>query len=348
MRHVLRYKPHLGLCALVALVLTLGCESEGDSPAKPRVSSDEAQAALAAAQDYFAQQSFANAEMILDRLIEQAPSEYRAHELLGQVRYAQAQLAPPSQTLDREALLDDAYASYRRALSHCPDQEEPTIRAGLEQSAGEMAAAAGRDEDALIHFQQAREIDPTNPKHPLYVAQFLLQDERHDEATEALNRVLSLDPNEAYAHASLASIAITRREWDSAIAHIETARRISPDDLSLRVQEARVRRQCGQPRHGAQLLVNLAGEIRATPAVAGEIAACFVAMDDLQSAAAAWEHRYRFDPDDWRAAVRIGELEFDAGDRPAARYWLRQAELAAPEAPEVLALADRFAAPDNE
>ncbi len=335
--------------ALIGVLVSIGlisCSEQGDASSanaaptsQSPVTQEAIDAALSAAQQYFVQQELPNAELILRKLIERAPQEYRAHELLGQVLLSQAMqpVAEPDPRASAQAIVQ-AYEQYRQATQLMPAQVDPTIAAGLHQSAGEIASIAGRLDDALDHFERAALLDPTNPKHPLYQGQILLQKRMLPEARRALERVLIVDPNEAYAHASLAMIALEQHDQDKAIAHIAEARQIDPNDLSLRVQEARVRRLCNQPRRALELLVLLTDQERAEEVVASEIASCYRQLGQPTEAAQAWQHRYQLRPEAWQAAAHAAEAYFAAQQRDEALWWYERARLAAPNSPQVRAL----------
>ena len=321
----------------------ISCSEEGDASSpnaaptlQTAVTQEAIEAALSAAQQYFVQQELSNAELILRKLIERAPQEYRAHELLGQVVLSQA-MQPATEPDPRAAAqsIVQAYEEYRQATQLLPAQVDPTVAAGLHQSAGEIASIAGRLDDALNHFQRASQLDPTNPKHPLYQGQILLQKRMLPEARRALERVLIIDPNEAYAHASLAIIALEQDEKVKAIEHIDEARQIDPNDLSLRVQEARVRRLCDQPRRALELLVLLTEQERAEEAIASEIASCYRLLGQPAKAAQAWQHRYQLRPEAWQAAANAADAYFQAQQRDEALWWYERARLAAPNSPQV-------------
>ncbi len=342
---------------MLASIGLIGCSKQPDdssttvttnpdvdtAPVQPTVTQEAIEAALSAAQQYLVQQELTKAELILRKLIERAPQEYRAYELYGQVLLAMgmqvgAQRDPQAAT---DAIVQ-AYQQYRRATELVPSDIEPTVAAGLHQSAGEIASIAGRLDDALNHFQRAGRLDPVNPKHPLYEGQILLQQRRLAEARRALQRVLAVDPNEAYAHASLATIALEEDDQVQAIEHIEEARRIAPNDLTIRVQEARVRRLCDQPRRALELLVLLTEQERAEEAVASQIASCYRLLGQPAKAAQAWQHRYQLRPDAWRAAARAAQAYLDAKQPDEARWWYERARLAAPTSPEVRSLGEAF------
>lgn len=319
---------------------TIGC---GDST-DPAIGPQAIDAAILAAEQYFSANDVAKAEAVLVRLIEVAPQTYRAHELYAQVLYRRAAEAQArgDEAASRD-LVGRAYEQYREALEHCPE-DDPALAAGLQQSAGEFASVAGRRADALGHFQAAGQLDPANPKPPLYEAQMLLLLERYAEAEVALRRSLMLDPNEPFAHASLASVAQATGDCERALAHMDEARRIDPAGLALRVQESRIRRRCGDPRGALQILVALSAQTRAQESLAAEIAAGWRALGEPAQAAAAWEHRLGVHPGAWPAALEAARAHLAAGDPERAWVLWQEAKAAAPRAPEVTALGDEIAA----
>jgi predicted Zn-dependent protease len=345
------------LAWLWVAVTCIGCgpAQDSESPAQAPGGADPHRssaidAALAAAEQYLDGNDLASAETILVKLIEQAPADHRAHELYGRVLYLRgvhAQRAGRGQS--GTELFGAAYRHYRASVE-AAGELDPVLAAGLNQSAGEIASAAGLPDRALVHFQAAGRLDPAAPKHPLYEAQILIQLERPAEARRALQRVLALDPDEAYAHASLAAVALREEDRASALRHIQEARDIAPQNLGIRIQEARIRRQCDEPRHALELLLALDEGLRAEEAVTAEIAECHLALGDPVEAARAWEHRYRRHPRQptaWRAAVRAAEAHLAAGQRQDARWWCRQARLAAGDQPEVRALEQALKAPPD-
>jgi tetratricopeptide (TPR) repeat protein len=344
-----------GLASLCVAVTLIGCEPAQDSESAARTpggadthGSPGIDAALAAAEQYLDGGDLPSAETILVKLIEQAPDDYRAHELYGRVLFLEGVQAPRRGSGESSAaLFKKAYRHYRASVE-AAGTLDPMVAAGLNQSAGEIASAAGLPQRAVEHFQAAGRLDPTAPKHPLYEAQILMQLERRAEARQALERVLTLDPDEAYAHASLALVALREGDESSALRHVQEAREIDPENLGIRIQEARIRRQCDQPRHALELLLALDERHRTQEAVTAEIAECYMLLDQPLDAAKAWELRYRRHPRKptaWRAAVRAGEAHLAAGRPVDAQWWCLQAQLAAPNESEVEALKNALESP---
>ncbi|MHC5112797.1 MAG: tetratricopeptide repeat protein [Planctomycetota bacterium] len=294
---------------------------------------DEIDAALDAAQQYLDGDDLPRAEAVLAVLVEKAPRESRAHELLGQVLARRAVKARQAGQPDAAAAsYAEAYESYSRAVELDP------ASAGLQQSAGVVAHAAGLPEEALAHYRAAMKLDPRHPQYPLYAAQVLIETERYDEAARALDTVLVLDPDEPVAHASLAIVALEQGRHDEALMHIGEARRISPDDLRFRAQEARIHRRSGDPEQGAQLLQALPLESRTTELVTSELAACYEDAERYALAGIAWEQRFqaiRGERDAYLAAVRAGRAYLQEGAIERARGLLSEAKILAWSSPEV-------------
>lgn len=349
----MKWRGHAILISVFCVPLALGCDDQDKAPgqtaSRPSVvrpenmTAEKIESALAAAEEYLRADDVAKAQAILLRLIERAPREVRARELYGQtltLAAMQAERRKDSASAAR-ALRRQAYDQYKAALELDPKS------AGLHQSAGLMAMGAGEDQAALSHFQDAAELEPDNPQYPLFAAQLLIKRKDLDAARLALRRVLTLDPDEAVAHASLAMIALELNEFDEAFEHIAEARRIQPDDLGFRAQQARIHRRTGNPHRALELLVGLSDQERAQEVAAYEIAASYEVLGEHVLSAQAWRHCFRINPTGakaWLAAVRAGEALLKAGQREQASAWLQQAQLAAPDAPEVKALEQALAA----
>ncbi len=339
-----------GLSALTAICCA-ACEQK--TPASPTAASSNTaestiapgaiDASLEAAEHYLTAGNSANAESIIVSLLAKVPQDHRAHELYGRVLYLRSfEASTGGDEAAAARHVADAYEQYRLSVAGAETADgDPHMLAGLNQSAGEIASAAGQPDAALVHFRESGRLDPGAAKAPLYEAQILIQLGRSDEARQALQRVLQLDPDEPYAHASLAALAMRAADREAAVVHITEARRVDPRNLSFRLQEARIRRESGDPRTALELLVALDAGTRVEEAVTAEIAACYTSLDLPAKAAEAWEQRYRANtrhPTAWRAAVRAANARIKAGERDRAVFLYHRAVLLAPDKPEVRAL----------
>ena len=335
-----------GASAMIVLMAMLaGCGgngSEGGStaqrnqnaapttPTEPPPTAGQIAAALDAASEYLNADHFTEAEAILVKLVERAPTSLSGREMLGQLRLRQGLAANEE---GRRALAARFFSmadeEYRLIVAMDPKN------AGLRQSAGEVALLAGNTERALELFREAESLDPENSKHPLYAAQMLTQMQRFDEARIAIDRVITLDFDEPYAFATLAAIELEEGNFDLALEAIREARLIQPQELGFRVIEAKVHRRSGDPETALALLLPLRGEHALDESVVYEIASSHTALGQHEAAARVWAARCRAVPGEWRAALRAAECYLAAGDRLTAMSYVELAQLVAPHEDEV-------------
>jgi tetratricopeptide (TPR) repeat protein len=155
---------------------------------------------------------------------------------------------------------------------------------------------------------------------------------------EAVEPSTASEPEHAADHAGLATAAMEQGDCERALEHFHYARQESPDDLELRLNEARTYRHCGWPDVSLELLSELDARSRALEPVAAEIAEAHRMLNEPGRAAMAWELRYIHHPRAWRAAAHAAQAWMEAGQHRPAQWWFEQARLAAPNTPEVQAL----------
>jgi Tfp pilus assembly protein PilF len=325
----------------LALLVTLaagGCGSDATGSAETtHVRPESVDAALEAAEAYLDAGDAAKAETILVALVERAPGNVDACELLGRTLLYRA--ATEEDGGAAASARERAYQQYRRATELAPRS------AGFHQNAGEIAQLTGRDDVALAHYRAAAERAPASAKHWIYAAQVLIRTGRLDEATEALRRARAIDPDAAIVHASLATIALERERYDEARDLVGEARAIAPAEIGYRVIAARIERRAGNPTACLDLLLPLDERQRATEAVTHEIAAGYTALGLPEKAAEAWSARYGHrsgDDDAARIALRTAEAWLEAGALDEARAWLAQATKDGATAANVDAIARRI------
>lgn len=332
-------------CVLIALI---GCDQQSSS-SQPEITPQAVDEALESADEYINRQEYPKAELILRWLIERAPTESRAYELYGKSLLTRAILPEATNDPDESfTLLNQAYEQYDKASELAEDQPDSSQwAAALHQSAGEIASNVNKPDEALRHFLKAGKLSPTDPKHPLYAGQFLIQKGLLDKAEQELLRVLAIDPDEPYAHASLAVIALQKGDFDLAISRIVTARKIAPKDLGLRIQEAKIRRLAGQPLRGIQLLILLDDQFRVQTEVTREIAECYFALNEPDKAIEAWVYRYNKN-ENFQTAKQVAQACMRAGQYENALQWINQASLFDPESPELDSLYDQLESMDAD
>ena len=77
--------------------------------------------------------------------------------------------------------------------------------------------------EAFATFEQAREVDPENPRVPIHAGTVHLMMGRNDAAAEAYRQALALNPNAASAHLSLAIMATENGPREKALEHWRAA-----------------------------------------------------------------------------------------------------------------------------
>ena len=148
-------------------------------------------------------------------------------------------------------------------------------------------------------------------------------------------------------HLAMAETAMERDDCREALRHIRLVRADDPDNLDLRVREARLCNRCRQPQQAIALLIDLDARTRALEPVAAEMAVAYRDLDEPGKAAMSWELRYILEPSAWDAAAQAAIAWIEAGVSRPARWWYEQARLAAPNSPEVQMLATVIESPDN-
>ena len=202
----------------------------------------------------------AAAETLLRDWLRAAPSEARAHELLGQALRRRGDPLAASHALVRAIELEGGSLTARTELARClvdlgrPGDALPLLRWVLKRDPNLAAAhlangialqELARLEDALAAFQRAAALAPPAVEPACHLAMCLRALDRHPEAARELERVLALAP-EAPDPARL--LAIVLRELgaaDRAAAVIQPAVAARPDDVEARCVLAQVLQELG-------------------------------------------------------------------------------------------------------
>jgi tetratricopeptide (TPR) repeat protein len=177
------------------------------------------------------------------------PESYIAHENLGQA-------------LRERGRLDEAKASYERALTHAPARspgylavihnslgmvltregktgealEHFASAAGLnpgfaeaQSNLGNALAAAGRLREAIAHYQEAVRLRPDYTEPRVGLGSAFLSEGNAADATPQYREALRLDPNLAQAHNGLGGALAMTGHTDEAMAQFTEALRLKPD-----------------------------------------------------------------------------------------------------------------------
>jgi arylsulfatase A-like enzyme/Flp pilus assembly protein TadD len=94
---------------------------------------------------------------------------------------------------------------------------EPDVEVLLTR--GLALAKLGRPQEAFTTFGRAGEVDPGNPKVPVYLGTFHLMGGQREKARSAYEEALAMSPGMAQAHSSLGIMAAEEGRTEEALAH---------------------------------------------------------------------------------------------------------------------------------
>ncbi len=155
------------------------------------------------------------------------------------------------------------------------------------------------------------------------------------------------EPDEPVNLLAAANEAARRGDCATALEYVRRFRTEQPDNLMLRIREAGLSNDCGQPQHAIDLLIDLDANTRALEPVTAALADAYLLTNRPGKAAMTWELRYIVDETAWDAAVHASTSWLEADVYSTAYWWFEQARRAAPDSPEVEMLATVFE-PDEE
>jgi protein O-mannosyl-transferase len=142
------------------------------------------------------------------------PESYIAHQYLGQA-------------LAERGELEEARASYERALRHAP-AESPVYQAGVQNSLGLLLTRAGKTADARDRFAAAARLNPGFAEAHSNLASALMRDGHPAGALPHYREALRLDPNLAQAHNGLGAALEMQAHDEEAMAEYTEALRLEP------------------------------------------------------------------------------------------------------------------------
>ncbi len=155
------------------------------------------------------------------------------------------------------------------------------------------------------------------------------------------------EPDEPVNLLAAANEAADRGDCATALEYVRRFRADQPDNLMLRIREAGLSNDCGQPQRAIDLLIDLDASTRAMEPVAAILADAYLMTNRPGKAAMTWELRYIVDETAWDAAAHAATAWLEADVYSTAHWWFEQARKAAPDSLEVEMLATFFE-PDED
>jgi len=93
---------------------------------------------------------------------------------------------------------------------------------------------AGRDREAIEHFEEASRIDPRRSKSIFALATLQRRVGRRDEAIVSYQRGIEIEPKKIRAHGELGVLLVEAGRFDEALPHLELALAHLPEDVEFR------------------------------------------------------------------------------------------------------------------
>lgn len=230
----------------------------------------------------------------LGMAVQCAPEDAAAHLNLGNA-------------LGRLGRLDEAFASYRRALDADPGFAE------AHNNLGELLLERGRAEEALVSCQQALRIRPDFAHAHQNLGRVLVRLGRVDEAVRSCRRAIAISPGFAEAHNSLGSALLGLAHSQEAIASFQRALELNPDLAEAHANLARALRSLGRLDEAVtgfrRALLLRPGLVLART----ELATTLRLQRHTEEAERICRQALEIDPDSAAAFVVLAELRADAG-----------------------------------
>lgn len=127
---------------------------------------------------------------------------------------------------------------WRRALA-CTSRNS-----GAEQNLGQAIYEKGNVEEAMVHFQNALRIDPSQASVHSALGVALLEMGRADQSLISLRTALEIDPNDADAHYNIGNTLLRLGHAREAVAQYSRALEINADDIEAQNNLAWVLATC--------------------------------------------------------------------------------------------------------
>ena len=169
---------------------------------------------------------------------------------------------------------------------------------GAEQNLGQAIHEKGNVEEAMVHFQNALRIDPSQASVHSALGVALLEMGRADQSLISLRRAIEIDPNDADAHYNFGNTLLQLGRAREAVAQYSRALEINRDDLEAQNNLAWVLATCpaaaGRDGIRAVAIAERANSLTLgkSPVVSATLAAAYAEAGRFADAVRAAERAY--------------------------------------------------------
>ena len=151
--------------------------------------------------------------------------------------------------LQSEGRLDEALASYRRAIAISPDY------APAYANIGTVLQKQGKLNEAIASYQRALALRPSFPEVEYNLANALLAQNKPVEAAEHFKRAAAGIPGAADVHNNLGGALAAQNKWPEAVAEFEKAVQFDPMSATAHRNLGNALASAGRPREGLEHLL---------------------------------------------------------------------------------------------
>ncbi len=254
-------------------------------------------------------------------LVEQYPDFAAAHTMLAQM------------LIDAENL-KEALTHLQQSLELNDHQAEVHLLAGNTALMLDDVAPAER------HITRAIDLEPSNGRFRLHMAQVHLVKQAPDDARREFINALKLDSSLHKAHVGLSDIYASRGKTELALQQINKAIDRAPaenlaDWVIYMRRKSRLLRRANKPGEALRVLESLLAKDRIRPDLMEEQALCYALMDQPDEAAKLYDEALIVLPLDVRLLIGAIEWHHKAGSPKAARRHLLSLRQINPDLPAV-------------
>lgn len=196
---------------------------------------------------------------------------------------------------------------------------------------GTFLVEHGQLEEAMDHFREALEIQPTNPTVHFNLGGVLRQKGRTDEALRQFQEAVRLQPNYSMAHFNLGELLFQRGEVDEAIDHFREALQIRPGYTEAHIGLAKALSERGKEDEAIGHL-QIALEARPNEVeIYNNLANLFRQKGELGEAVEHYRKALKIRPDYAIANYNLGDVLYQEGRAGEAISYYRKAVEVRPE-----------------
>jgi tetratricopeptide (TPR) repeat protein len=196
-----------------------------------------------------------------------------------------------------------------KALELAPDDPFTLLHLGI------VKAALGDATQAMVPLEQAVSAHPDFPEAFESLAAAYLRNHRPQEALEAAETAVGLDPRMIEARHTALNAAVELEDWTKAESILDSLLEISPDDAEAHVARSRILRRTGRIEEARRNIESVVERYPEYGPARAEVALIYHELGDYEKAVLAWKRALSsHDTPEWKnglgkTLVMMGETE---------------------------------------